>query len=252
MNAITQAILNQSILEVSLIKITNATKDSFLMTIESRVTNTGPFSATQSPMTVDMVGPTGIFGRLDLPEVKTKSGGTDILIPDQEIKIVSMTNYKAFVKSLMQDEELVMKLENGKGTIKAMMMTANIVYQKDVKMKGMNGPKTVMVKTEKEGDGFKNTMLTINPSPLEIDMGTVHYEIRNEDGVKIADQSGKTYITRGESTSTMVGKTTGEAPKVQAKLVGVAVDDENWHKETIGYLDTTTTLSEEFVAMCTH
>jgi hypothetical protein len=102
-------------------------------------------------MTVDMVGPTGIFGRLVLPEVKTKSGGTDVLIPDQEIKIVSMDNYKAFVKSLMQDEELVMKLENGKGTIKAMMMTANIVYHKDVKMKGMNGPKTVMVKTEKEG-----------------------------------------------------------------------------------------------------
>ena len=223
---------------------------SFLMTIESRVTNTGPFGATQSSMTVDMVGPTGIFGRLVLPEVKTKSGGTDVLIPDQEIKIVSMDNYKAFVKSLMQDEELVMKLENGKGTIKAMMMTANIVYHKDVKMKGMNGPKTVMVKTEKEGDEFKNTMLTINPSPLEIDMGTVHYDIRNEDGVKIADQSGKTYITRGESTSIMVGKTTGEAPGLQAKLIGVTVDDDNWHKETIGYLDTTTTLTEEFVNMC--
>ena len=220
------------------------------MTIESRVANTGPFSATQSTMTVDMVGPTGIFGRLVLPEIKTKSGGTDILIPEQEIKIVSMKNYKSFVKSLMQDEELVLKLENGKGTIKAMMMTANIVYRKEVKLKGMNGPKTVMTETEKEGEGFKNTMLTINPSPLEIDMGTVHYEIRSEDGGKIAVQSGKTYITRGESTSVMVGKTMGEAPKLQAKLVGVTVEDDNWHKETITYLDTTTTLSEEFVALC--
>jgi hypothetical protein len=225
---------------------------SFLMTIESRVANTGPFSATQSSMTVDMVGPTGIFGRLVLPEIKTKSGGTDILIPEQVIKIVDMDNYKAFVKSLMKDENLILKLENGKGTIKAMMMTANIVYRKEVKLKGMNGPKTVMTKTEREGEGFKNTMLTVNPSPLEIEMGMVHYEIRNEDGVKIAEQSGKTYITRGESTSTMVGKTTGEAPKLQAKLVGVTVEDDNWHKETIAYLDTTTTLSEEFVAMCRH
>jgi len=198
-----------------------------------------------------MVGPTGIFGRLVLPEVKTKSGGTDIFIPDQEIKIVSMTNYKAFVKSLMQDEDLILTLENGKGTIKAMMMTANIVYRKEVKMKGMNGPKTEMVKTEKEGDGgFSNTMLTINPSPLEIDMGTVHYEIRNEEGGTIAVQSGKTYITRGESTSVMVGKMMGEPPKGDARVVGVTVDDDNWHKETIGYLDTTTTLSEEFVEMC--
>ncbi len=222
------------------------------MTIESRVANTGPFSATQSTMTVDMVGPTGIFGRLVLPEIKTKSGGTDILIPEQEIKIVDMENYKAFVRSLMQDEDLVMKLENGKGTIKAMMMTANIVYRKDVKLKGMHGPKTVMTKTERGGEGFKNTMLTINPSPLEIDMGLVHYEIRNKDGVKIAEQSGKTYITRGESTSTMVGKITGEASESQAKLVGVTVEDENWHKETIKYLDTTTTLTGEFVAMCRH
>lgn len=220
------------------------------MTIESRVANTGPFSATQSSLTVDMVGPTGIFGCLVLPEIKTKSGGTDILIPDQEIKIVSITNYKSFVKSLIQDEDLILKLENGKGTIKAMMMTANIVYRKEVKLKGMNGPKTVMTKTEKEGKGFKNTMLTINPSPLEIDMGTVHYEIRNEDGAKIAVQSGKTYITRGESTSVMVGKMMGEAPQLQAKLVGVAVEDDNWHKEAIAYLDTTMTLSEEFVAMC--
>jgi hypothetical protein len=203
-------------------------------------------------MTVDMVGPTGIFGRLLLPEIKTKSGGTEILIPEQVIKIVDMDNYKAFVKSLMQDENLVLKLENGKGTIKAMMMTAHIVYRKEVKLKGMNGPKTVMMKTEREGEGFKNTMLTINPSPLEIDMGIVHYEIRNEDGAKIAEQSGKTYITRGESTSTMVGKTIGKAPKLQAKLAGVTVEDDNWHKETITYLDTTTALSEEFVAMCRH
>jgi hypothetical protein len=47
-----------------------------------------------------------------------------------------------------------------------------------------------------------------------------------------------------------VGETTGEAPKLQTKLVGVTVEDDNWHKETIKYLDTTTTLTEEFVAMC--
>lgn len=212
--------------------------------------NTGPISATQSSMTVDMVGPKGIFGRLVLPEIKTKPGGTNVLIPEQEIKIVSMENYKAFVKSLMQDEELIMKLDNGHGTIRALMMTAKIVYRKEVKLKGMNGPKTVMVKSEMEGDGFKNHMLTVNPSPLEIDLGTAHYEIRNEDGGRIAHQSGKTYITRGESTNVMVGKMTGEKLTTQARLVGVDVADENWHKETISYFDGTTTLPEEFLVMC--
>ena len=221
-----------------------------MMEIESRVENAGPFAATQSEITVDMVGAAGIFGRLVLPEVKTNSGGADVLIPNQRVKIVDMNAYKAFVRSLMQDEHLILRFENGNGTVKAMMMTANIVYRKDIHLKGMNGPKTMMVKTEKDGDGYKKTMLTINPSTLEIDMGTVHYEIRNEDGVKIAEQSGKTYIKRGQSTDVMVGKTTGVAPKGEARLVGVDVQDDNWHKETIKYLDTSTSLSEDFINMC--
>jgi hypothetical protein len=223
---------------------------SFLMSIESRVKNTGPLGATQSEMTVDMVGADGIFGRLVLPEVKTKTGGADVIITDQVIKIVDMENYKAFVKSLMQDENLILRLENGKDTIKAMMMTANIVYRKEVHLKGMNGPKTIMAKTERDGGGYRNTILTINPSPLEIDLGIVHYEIRNEDGIKIAEQTGETYIKRGESTNMMTGKTTGVVPKGEARLVGVDVRDDTWHKETIVYLDTSIVLSEEYVEMC--
>jgi len=163
---------------------------------------------------------------------------------------VDMENYKAFVKSLMQDENLILRLENGKGTIKAMMMTANIVYRKEVRLKGMNGPKTIMTKTERDGDGYQNTILTINPSPLEIDLGIVHSEIRNEDGIKIAEQTGETYIKRGESTNMTTGKTTGAVSKGEARLVGVDVGDDTWHKETIMYLDTPIVLSEEFVEMC--
>ena len=223
---------------------------AFLMSIESRVKNTGPLGATQSEMTVDMVGAKGIFGRLVLPEVKTKSSGADVIITDQLIKIVDMENYKAFVKSIMQDENLILRLENGKGTIKAMMMTAKIVYRKEVHLKGMNGPKTVMVKTERNGDGYKNTILTLNPSPLEIDMGIVHSEIRNEDGIKIAMQTGETYIKRGESTNLTTGRTTGVVPNGEARLVGIDVDDDTWHKKTIAYLDTSIVLSKEFVEMC--
>jgi len=49
MDAIVQAILNLSKLEVSLIKIEDATPDSFMMTIESKVTHTGPVSPHNPP-----------------------------------------------------------------------------------------------------------------------------------------------------------------------------------------------------------
>ncbi|KUJ10709.1 uncharacterized protein LY89DRAFT_655491 [Mollisia scopiformis] len=250
MEAITQAIVNYSTLDVSYIKITNATKDTFLMSIQSRVNKTGPIGATMSEMTVEMAGPAGTFGHLDLPVVKTSSSGADVTITDQLIKITDMAAFRAFVKSLMNDEKLTMKLKNGNGTIKSLGMTSKIFYQKDVHLKGMNGPKTVMVKTEVEGSGFKNEMLTINPSAFEIDMGVVKYEIRNAENVKIAEQKGKTHITRGESTSIMTGTMTGEKLEGDARLVGVGVEEESWHDETIRDLNTSVKLSEEFVGLC--
>jgi hypothetical protein len=220
------------------------------MSIQSRVNKTGPIGATMSAMTVEMAGPAGTFGNLDLPVVKTSSSGADVTITDQFINITDMAAFRAFVKSLMNDEKLVMKLLNGNGTIKSLGMTSKIKYQKDVHLKGMKGPETVMIKTEVEGSGFKNTMLTINPSAFEIDMGVVKYEIRNEDGAKIAEQRGKTHITRGESTSIMTGNVIGGKVKGQARLVGLGVEEDNWHNETIQDLNTTVKLSDEFVSLC--
>lgn len=218
------------------------------MSIESRVGRTGPVPATQSAMTVDMIGPAGVFARLDLPVIKTSPFGTDVIIKDQRIQITDMTAFKAFVKSLMQDEELTMRLDNGHGTVAALGMTASIVYRKDIHLKGMKGPQTVMQKTEIDGAGFKNTMLAINPSPLEIDLGTAKYEIRNEAGVKIAEQTGKTYTTRGKSTYTVTGTVTGGAAKGKAKLIGLGVEEDNWINDTIKFLDADLTLSDKFVA----
>src|ERR1700712_5593052 len=100
------------------------------MTIESTVKNTGPVSATQSPLTVDMIGPAGVFGKLDLPEVKTKSSGTFVNIDKQLIKIVDHNAYQEFVKSIQLDEKLTLRLDNGAGTIKALAMKSKIVYKK--------------------------------------------------------------------------------------------------------------------------
>ena len=150
----------------------------------------------------------------------------------------------------MADEELILRLENGHATIKSWPFTASITYQKNVFLKGMKGPKTVMTQTVPEGSGFKNTMTCFNLSPLEIDLGTVRHEIRNSKGVKIAEQKGKVYLTRGESVYTMTGTTTGVAAEGDATLVGVGVEEDNWNNQTIVSFNAPVTLTDEFVALC--
>ncbi|KAH6700009.1 hypothetical protein BKA61DRAFT_706215 [Leptodontidium sp. MPI-SDFR-AT-0119] len=234
MDAITQHIVNNSQLEVSLIKISDATPDTFKMSIESRVTNTGPISSTISPMTVDLVG----------------SGGADVHVPAQVIKITDKAAFKAFVTAVLRDESLVLQLKNGKGTVKALLgLSAEIDYNKDVPLKGMNGPKTSIAKTVVDGGGFKNTLTYVNPSPLELDLGIIKQELRNKDGSVIAVQQGKTYLVRGETNVVVEGKVVGKAAGGEAVIVSVGVVEDNWHNETITAFQEPVILSEELLSL---
>lgn len=219
------------------------------MTIESKVTNTGPVSATQSPLTVDMVGPAGIFGKLELPEVKTKSSGTIVNIPAQVIKIIDHAAYQAFVKSIQLDEKLTLRLENGQGTIKALGMKSKIVYKKNVELLGMNGPKTELVKTVAIEGGFKNTIKIYNPSPLEIDLGKNTFQFIDEAGQVIAEQTGDLDIPRGDSYHESDGVVLAKTSSGKINLAGKDVSQPSWLKETIKYFNTPIGLTAEMKDM---
>jgi hypothetical protein len=250
MDAIVQAILNFSKLEVQHIRITNPKQNEFNMFITVKVTGTGPVGSTMSPMLVDMIGAKGTFGKLQLPEVKTKATGVVIDVPDQKIEILDMDAFLAFVESIQLDKSVTMMLDNGKGTIKALGLTSNITYKKKVDFLGMNGPKTEVIKTEDLGDGkFKNTMKMQNPSPVEIELGTPTFVFKDAAGNVLAEQSGKIHIPRGEyeyeSTGTV--KTKGDTSKVM--LVGVTTDQDAWTKKSIQFFDLPITLTQGLVTL---
>jgi len=251
MEAIVQAILNNSKLEVSLIRIQDAEPDSYMMEIESRATNTGPLSAVQSPMTVDMIGPKGIYGKLNLPEVKTKSSGVDVHIPMHKVDIVDQEAYLAFVKAIQLDEKLTIRLDNGVGQIKALFTKSNITYRKNVELLGMHGPKTIIVKTEPTPEGFKNTIKITNPSPLEIDLGQTVFHYVDEAGTVIAEHRGHIKIPRGDSYHEVTGSIKAKGPQGNIRLVGVDVEKESWLKHTIKYFDTPITLTPEMITLTT-
>ncbi|KAK6226033.1 hypothetical protein QIS74_02080 [Colletotrichum tabaci] len=250
MEAITQAIMNRSKLEVELIKISQPTADSFVMTIVSRVTGTGPMGATMAPMTVDMMFNGGCFGKLDLPEVKTKSGGTEVVVRDQLIKIVDRDAFMAFVKAIMCDNQLVLRLDNGDCTIKALGLSAKVKYAKDVPIVGMGGPKIAQVNSQERGGGFVNTMKVYNPSPLEIDHGVSMFELRSESGEVLAELKGDLMIVKGDFESTLQGSIKkGAKPSDKARMVGVGTQDSNWCNDTIKFIDCPFSISPQFAQM---
>jgi uncharacterized protein DUF3712 len=220
------------------------------MSIESKTTHTGPLPATLAPMTVDMVGPKGVFGKLDLPEVKTNSKGALVNVTDQPIKIIDMEAYKAFTKSIQLDEKLTMQLDNGKGTIKALGMKSKITYKKPVTMFGMDGPQTQVIKTEILGDGrFKNTMKIINPSPVEIDMGNVTMAYKNAAGEVLATQKANIFITRGETIYQATGEVKAKGNVDRVSLVGLEPEKESWIKYTLSWFNVPVTLTPEMIQL---
>ncbi|KAH8888187.1 hypothetical protein GQ53DRAFT_691754 [Thozetella sp. PMI_491] len=246
MNSVVQYILNQSKLEVTLIRITNATADGYKMTINSRVTGTGPVGATMKPMVVDMCFQGACFGKLELPEVQTSASGADINIYDQDIKVTDMVAFRAFVKSLMNDEDLVLTLDNGACSIRTFGLTANCTYKKEVFLKGMNGPKTELQAT----DATTNTVIIHNPSPLEIEHGVSMFEIHDSAGAVLAELKGQMEIKRGDFVLTMhITRQGGKPGDIKATLVGMGTENPAWTNDTLKYIKTPLQLTESFCSL---
>lgn len=220
------------------------------MELKARVLRTGPVGATLLPMKVDMIGPKGVFGVVELPEIKTVPSGTNVHVTPQKIDILNQEAFQAFVKSIQLDEKIVLHLDNGKGKIKALFMSANILHKKDVDIIGMNGPQVEIVKTEPGPDGtFKNTLKVINPSPLEITIPPNTFHYIDEEGTVVAEQHGEMPITIGDSYHEVTGKVLAKNPKGKVRFVGVDVEKESWMKSTIKYFDSVITITPEMQAL---
>lgn len=203
------------------------------MSLQGRATKIGVATATISEMTVDLVGPRGAFGRLDVPAIKMGSLGADITIVDQMVTIIDMEAFKAFVQAIIQEETLVLRLENGKTTVKSMGMKSSIVYSKVIQLKGFKLLEASLKHVETGTDGVSSTITIVNPSQFEVDLGSVIYEVQDSHGNRIGEQRGATRVQRGESSLKLQGPVTGMISNGETRFVGVDVEEENWFKEIL-------------------
>ncbi|KAI0161351.1 hypothetical protein GGR57DRAFT_354344 [Xylariaceae sp. FL1272] len=223
-------ILKHSALSISLLRISSVSEESFHVSLEARVVKTGPTSATISPMTLDLCGPLGCFGKIKLPAITTQTNGTDVVVNNQLVEISDTKALQAFIEPLLKNEGVKLSLRNGNATIKALGVgPREICYEKDIDLKGMNGPivrirsadlvqsagsrLSVMsaapsvtseapalalgprVSTTSTISGGANNVSIVfsvdNPSPLELSFGLCVFEIQDNHGMMLVELKGR-------------------------------------------------------------
>lgn len=219
---------------------------SFAITIESHVTGTGPIHSTISAMALDLTFNGFVFGKLHLPAIHTSIWGTKVTITNQTIKITDMAIYKAFIRSIIVDSETCFQLENGTCTIKALSITAHCNYCLEIPIMGMMGPRAVVKKIEKDGDGHVRVSVDVqNPGPVEIQHGRSQFELRNAKGETLADLEGDFDLKRDWSELVLSGKLRDGAALAateKSRLVARGVENGSWCNETIQFIDTALSL----------
>ncbi|KAI1147611.1 hypothetical protein F4825DRAFT_135633 [Nemania diffusa] len=134
-------IVQNSKLIITMLRISLVTEDSFHVSLEARITKTGPASATIASMTLDLCGPSGLFGKVTLPAITTQAYGTDVIVTSQLVAIVDKGALKAFIRAIIQNSTVILSLRNGQTSISALGVgPREMVYAKELELPGMKGP----------------------------------------------------------------------------------------------------------------
>ncbi|KAK8086256.1 hypothetical protein PG994_001230 [Apiospora phragmitis] len=184
---IIKCILHYSRLDVSLVRISNVTEDTFHISVDARATNTGPVPASISPMTLDLHNGQGnCFGQIFMPPLNTSMNGARVQVDNQLVKITSKAALLDFVGSILESTATVLDLRNGRCDVKALGVgPRSIVYSKTMQMKGMDGPRVTVAEVTPSGKNGADVQIVLriaNPSPIEISFGTCSFEIQTSGG----------------------------------------------------------------------
>ncbi|TRX92676.1 hypothetical protein FHL15_006350 [Xylaria flabelliformis] len=243
--SLVDTIVRGSKLSISLLRISSVTEDSFHVTLEARLTRTGPVSATIAPMTLDLCGPAGQFGKVTLPAITTQAYGTEIDVTSQPVKIIDTEALKAFIRNIIKNDSVVLSLRNGETFITALSLgPREVLYEKELELSGMKGPivkvnaasivqapqvagtssipnvmpsnvtpfntsLTTASISSTAGSSSGNTISVVfhvaNPSPLEMSFGTCFFDIQNHEGKLLAELKGRLDIRRKHFQATFQG-----------------------------------------------
>lgn len=220
---------------------------TYNMSIDCRVTRTGPVSSNVSAMDLDLMFDGFVFGRLRLPKIRTSYWGAKVMVENQTIEIIDLPTYKMFVRSVILNDETSFQLEHGNCTISAMGLTNHCDFNLDLSMGGMGGLPVTLKKLHRDGDSITTIFEFNNTSPVEIDHGLCKFDMVNDRGQTLATLEGDFKLVHGKSKVTFQGTVCeGAMPSDKVRLMGVGTDQLTWCNETIKFIDSVFDMDERF------
>ncbi|KAI1101920.1 hypothetical protein F4804DRAFT_283402 [Jackrogersella minutella] len=252
------AILKYSKLDITSIRISNVTETYFYVSLEARASNTGPASATLSPMSIELCGSKGCFGKILFPEFNTTPRSAHIMVENQLVEITNKAALLAFIIPAMKNSSAMLSLKNGQSTVTVAAFGIGprpIVYARDVPIVGMNGPgvsiKSASIRnrptTSQNVSSFgtsNRTGVTVtfhvkNPSPVELSLGICEFEIQNENKEVFATLKGLLDIRNLYFDVMFYGEANKRVTlrEKKARLVGKRCLGAGWCDQTIKAID---------------
>ncbi|KAF5699307.1 ubiquitin ligase (Hul4) [Fusarium mundagurra] len=239
-DTIVQHLTDLAKLQVTRFKISNATEDSFNLVIEGRMFGTGTISSTIISTEASLTFNGTVFGRIKLPQTQTSFWGADFVAQEQRIEIIDYTNYCAFVRSIIVDDETNVQLQNSNCTVRALGISSVCNLRLDMPLKAIGGPRMAVKKLSRLGNDVTIVFSLSCPGPVEFDHGFCIFELRNGHSETLAELKGELNIAAGQTELILHGTTRdGAVASNRIRLVGVGVEakEKSWLNETIREID---------------
>ncbi|KAM0338263.1 hypothetical protein ACHAPU_011388 [Fusarium lateritium] len=251
MDTVVQYLLDLAKLETTQFKISNVSQDSFDLTIESRLVGTGIISSTINATDVNLSFNGYSFGELRLPQIQTSFWGTKLVTREQRVVITNHTACRAFVRSLIVDDNTSLQLESKRCTVGALGTSSTCNLHLDVPLKAMGGPHMALKKLLRAGESATTIFNLDYTGPVEIDCGHCIFEFRNGNSETLAEMKGDLNMAQSQINLALHGTTRSMAttPSNKIRLVGICVEGEkkSWLSDTIREVDTVFDLEPKYV-----
>ncbi|RGP59965.1 ubiquitin-protein ligase hul4 [Fusarium sporotrichioides] len=235
-----QHLLDTAKLETTHFKISDATENSFCITIQGRLVGTGTISSTIDTMEASLSFNGFSFAKVKLPQIQTSYWGTDFAVQEQRVYISDYATYCNFVRSLIVDKDTCLQLQNSECTIRALGASPTCSIRIDMPLEAVDGPRLAIRKVSRSGKHVRMVLSLSYSGPVEISHGLCLFELRNGPGEILAELKGDLTISQSQSELVLHGTANhGVIPSQMVRLIGVGAEEDkrSWLNETIKEVD---------------
>ncbi|CEI69816.1 hypothetical protein FVEN_g7318 [Fusarium venenatum] len=243
-----QHLLDAAKLETTQFKISNATENSFCLSIQGRLVGTGTISSTIDAMEACLSFNESSFGKVKLPQIQTSYWGADFCVKEQRVNISNYVTYCNFVRSLIVDKDTCLQLQNSECTIRALRTSPACSMRLDMPLEALDGPRIALKKVSRSGNNVRMVLSSSYSGPVEINHGLCLFELRNGPGEILAELKGDVNISQSQNELILHGTANhGVIPSQMVRLIGVGVEEDkrSWLSETVREVDVVFDLEPE-------